>query len=127
MLNGLGWIFVVFLFLKVIFLELFDHFLPACPQLTIELNHGHVLNHQVIGATALLVFLIVSIFVLVLISGSRRLHCRQLGLLVLLELVFHDVFLDLTLLRKPLYHIFLLGAVQKVVLVNHFQDRRDIV
>jgi hypothetical protein len=126
-LNRFSGIFIVFLFLKVIFFELFNHFLSTCPQLTIELNHGHVLNHQIIGAPALLIFFIISIFVLVLISGSRRLHRRQLGLLVLLELIFHDVLFDLSLLGQPLYYILLLGAVEKVVLVYHLEDWWDIV
>ena len=127
MLYSFGGIFIVFLFLKVVFFELFDHLLSTSTQLAIKLNHRHVFNHQVVGSTALLIFFIISIFVLVLICGSCRLHSSQLSLLVLLELVFHDVLFDLSLLGEPLYHIFLLGTVKKVVLINHLEDRWYVV
>ena len=69
-LNGFSGVFIVFLFLKVIFLELLDHLLPTCSQLTVELNHGHVFDDQVISTPTLLVFFIISIFVLILICSS---------------------------------------------------------
>ena len=51
MLNSFSWVFVLFLLLEIIFLEVFNHFLSSGPQLTIELYHGHILDHEVIRAS----------------------------------------------------------------------------
>ena len=126
-LNSLSRVLIVLLLLKVVFLKLFDHLLSTCTQLAIELNHRHVFDHKVISASAFLVFFISRIFILVLVSSGCRLHCRQFSLLILLELVFHDILLNLSLLRKTLYHVLLLCAVKEMMLVNHLKDRRDVV
>lgn len=127
-LYGFCRIFIVLLLLKIVFLKLLDHLLPPCPELAIELYHGHVLDDQVICA-ALLVLLVSRIFVLVLICCSGGLHGGEFGLLVLLELVLHYVLLNFALLGQADLHgvAILLGAVQEVVLVDHLEDRRDVV
>lgn len=122
MLDGFSRVFVVLLLLEVIFLELLNHLLSAGPKLAIELYHGHVLNNQVIGATPLLVFFVPRIFILIRVGGGRRLHSGEFRFLVFLELVLHDVLFDLALLRQSLLYgiLLLVGAVQEVVLVDHF-------
>jgi hypothetical protein len=59
MLNRFRWVFVVLFLLEVVFLKIFDHFLASGSQLTVELDHGHVLNDQIVGTSALLILLIV--------------------------------------------------------------------
>jgi hypothetical protein len=69
-LNSFCRVFIILFLLEVIFLKILDHLLSSCAQLAIKLNHRHVLNHKVISANALLIFLIIGILILVAISSG---------------------------------------------------------
>ena len=49
-LNGFGWVFVFFLLLEIVFLQVLNHLLTSRSELTVELNHGHVLDNQIVSA-----------------------------------------------------------------------------
>jgi hypothetical protein len=120
-LDRLSWVLVVFLFLEVILLQVLNHLLPPLSKLTVELYHGHILNHQIISPC-------ISIFLptlprcsgLLTLINSRINHCHLFRLLIHLKLLPKYVPLDLTLLpREHVPSKILISATQKVMLVNH--------
>jgi hypothetical protein len=119
-LNGFSWVFIVLLFLKVVLFEIFDHLLTSCTKLRIELYHRHVFDDQVVRASAFLIIIVVPLSIV-----CSRNHSSLLSLLIDFELLLEYVLLDLAL-RESLYHVFLVGTLQEVMLIDHSQYWWDV-
>jgi len=84
-LDSLGGVFVILLFLKIVFLKVLYHLLASLTELRVELYHWHVFHNQVIGTTVSVFFAALTAL-LVLINNSRD-HSHLFGFLIHLELL----------------------------------------
>ena len=91
MLDCLGRILVLFLFLEIVLLQKLNHFLASRSKLTIELNHRHILDNQIVSTT-----ICILLCLLVTVCGSYSSGINLLARFrVYFELLLQNVAFDL--------------------------------